>query len=100
MLCAYAVHILGKVTFEWDEQKRRLNLQKHRVEFADAVTVFEDPNAITLPDADAEEDRFVTLASDLFGRVLVVAYTWRDDSIRVISARKATARERKQYGEH
>lgn len=68
--------------------------------FADAVSVFEDPGAITLPSDDAEgEERFVTLASDLFGRILVVVYTWIGDVIRLISARKATAGERKQYGE-
>jgi len=88
------------VSFEWDEQKRQLNMRKHRVEFADAVSVFEDPDAITLPgDYTEEEERFVTLASDLFGRILVVVYTWRGDAIRLISARKATASERKQYGE-
>ena len=88
------------MSFEWDEQKRRLNMRKHRVEFADAVSVFEDPDAITLPSDDAEEeDRFVTLASDLFGRILIVVYTWRGEAIRLISARRATARERKQYGE-
>lgn len=94
--CAYT----GNVSFEWDEEKRRLNVRKHRVEFADAVSVFEDPDAITLPNDDTEgEERFVTLACDLFGRVLVVVYTWRDDAVRLISARKATAGERKQYGE-
>ena len=94
--CAYNY----RVSFEWDEEKRRLNLRKHRVEFADAVSAFEDPDAITLPDDDDDdENRFVTVALDLFGRVLVVVYTWRGDTIRVISARKATARERKQYGE-
>ena len=88
------------VSFEWDEEKRRLTLRKHGVEFADAVTAFEDPDAITLPEDDSEgEERFVTLACDLFGRVLVIVYTWRGDAIRVISARKATRSERKQYGE-
>jgi uncharacterized DUF497 family protein len=88
------------VSFEWDEEKRRLNLRRHRVEFADAVTALEDPEAITRPDEDNDEEiRFVTIASDLFGRVLVVVYTWRGDTIRIISARKATARERNQYGE-
>lgn len=88
------------MSFEWDEDKRRLNLRKHRVEFADALSAFEDPEALTLPDDATEgEDRFVTLGRDLFGRLLVVAYTWRGDTIRLISARKATAGERKQYGE-
>jgi uncharacterized DUF497 family protein len=88
------------VSFEWDDEKRRLNLRKHRVEFADALTAFEDPEALTLRDEVTEgEERFVTLGCDLFGRLLVVVYTWRGDTIRLISARKATAGERKQYGE-
>jgi uncharacterized protein len=88
------------LSFEWDEQKRLLNLRKHRVEFADAVTALEDENALTMPDDDErDEDRFVTLGTDLFGRVLVVVYTWRGDLIRMISARKATRRERARYGE-
>jgi uncharacterized protein len=88
------------VSFEWDEQKRLLNLRKHRIDFADAVTALEDDDALTMRDEDvAEEDRFVTLGSDLFGRVLVVVYTWRGDVIRVISARRATRHERARYGD-
>jgi uncharacterized DUF497 family protein len=88
------------VSFEWDDHKRRLNLRKHRVEFADAVSVFDDPAAITIPDDEGEEEeRIATLASDMFGRILVVVYTWRGDTIRLISARKANACERKEYGE-
>jgi uncharacterized DUF497 family protein len=95
--CAYA----SSVTFGWDDEKRRLNLRKHRIDLADAVSVFEDEFALTAADTDIdEEDRFVSLGSDLFGRLLVVAYTWRGDTIRMISARKATRRERMQYGEH
>jgi uncharacterized protein len=88
------------VSYEWDEEKRRQNLRKHAVEFADAVNALEDDDALTSPDDDSdEEDRFVTLGADLFGRILVVVYTWRGDMVRLISARKATPRERKQYGE-
>ena len=88
------------MSFEWDEEKRRQNLRKHGVEFADAVSVLEDEDALTASDDDSdEEDRLVTLGADLFGRILVVVYTWRGDTIRLISARKATSRERKQYGE-
>jgi len=90
----------GDVNFEWDEEKRRQNLRKHSVEFADAVSALEDEEALTSADDDSdEEERFVTLGADLFGRILVVVYTWRGDSVRLISARKATPRERKQYGE-
>ena len=57
-----------------------------------------DEQAITIPDEGSEnEDRFVTLGMDALGRVLVVVYTGRDDLPRLISARKATARERRQY---
>ena len=88
------------MSYEWDEEKRRQNLRKHAVEFADAVSALEDEDALTSPDDDNdEEDRFVTLGADLFGRILVVVYTWRGDMVRLISARKATARERQQYGE-
>ena len=86
------------MNFEWDEAKRHENLAKHRVEFADAATAFEDDNTITLPDEESDaEDRFVMMAMDALGRILVIVYTWRGDTIRLISARKATPRERKNY---
>lgn len=88
------------MSYEWDERKRLSNLRDHRIDFADAVSALEDEAALTVPDDDVEEeDRFITLGADLFGRVLVVVYTWRGDTIRLISARKATRLERKQYGE-
>jgi uncharacterized protein len=86
------------VDFEWDPRKADANLRKHKVDFADAVSVFSDPLALTIPDESDNEPRFVTLGSDLLGRIIVVSYSWRGDRIRVISARKATARERSQYG--
>jgi len=86
------------VAFEWDEDKRRANLRKHGVEVADAATAFDDDQAITVRDEDAEgEERFVTLATDALGRLLVIVYAWREERIRLISARRATRRERKQY---
>ncbi len=84
-------------TFEWDEQKARANFLKHGVDFADAVAVLEDEMALTIEDDRAEEDRFVTVGMDLLGRVLVVVYAWRDDRIRILSARKGTRREREAY---
>jgi len=88
------------VSFEWDAQKARTNARKHGVEFADAVAALEDETAITVPDDEtAEEERFVTIGRDAFGRLLVVVYTWRSENIRVISARKATKRERESYEE-
>ena len=86
------------MTYEWDPRKAETNLRKHKVDFADAVSVFGDPLALTIPDESDEEPRFVTMGSDLLGRVVVVSYTWRANRTRLISARKATARERKQYG--
>jgi uncharacterized DUF497 family protein len=78
--------------------KAASNLHKHGVRFADAVSVFSDEFALTATDDFAEEERFVTLGTDAFGRVLVGVYTWRGERlIRIISARKATRRERTQY---
>jgi len=82
---------------EWDPDKATRNVRKHRVDFADAATVLEDEGAVTISDGDPDEERFVTVGSDAMGRVLVVVYTWRDDEIRLISARKAEPRERRQY---
>ena len=70
---------------------------KHGVSFADAVAVFSDHAALTMEDDDPDEQRFVTIGIDALGYILVVTYTWRGEEIRVISARKATARERRQY---
>ncbi|MBI4964445.1 MAG: BrnT family toxin [Desulfomonile tiedjei] len=83
--------------YEWDQDKATNNLQKHDVDFADAVTALEDDNAVTLEDQDPEEERFITVGMDALGRIVVVVYTWRGERIRLISARKATRRERTQY---
>jgi hypothetical protein len=83
--------------YEWDPNKARSNLEKHDVDFADAVTVLEDDAALTIRNDDPEEERWITLGRDAFERVLVVVYTWRGERIRLISARKATPRERKYY---
>ena len=86
--------------YEWDARKARANLTKHGVDFADAALVLEDPLALTRPDPDAErEERFVTLGLDPLGRLLVVVWTPRGQRIRLISARRATAAERRQYEE-
>jgi hypothetical protein len=75
-----------------------LNLAKHGVDFADAVAVFEDDFALTRPDPEARgEPRFVTLGVDGFGRLLVVVFVERGDTIRIISVRPATNQERKIY---
>ena len=86
--------------FDWDPAKAESNVRKHGVRFADAVTVLEDESALTmLGPFSQDEERWITLGVDSLGRALVVVYIWRDDSIRVISARKATPLERRQYGE-
>lgn len=87
------------MTYQWDPNKAKSNLKKHGVRFADAVSVFEDENAITIEDGHETESRFITIGRDILLRILVVVYTFRGYIIRVISARKATARERKMYEE-
>ena len=83
--------------FEWEREKASANLRKHGVGFTEAATVFEDDLALTIRDDGAEEERFVTLGMDALGRVLVVVYCWRDTTIRIISARKATHWESRTY---
>jgi len=83
--------------YQWDRDKAKSNLLKHDIDFADAITALEDDSAITLDDDDPDEERFVTIGMDALGRILVVIYTYREESIRLISARRATQRERKQY---
>jgi len=83
--------------FEWEDGKARANLRKHRVDFADAATMFDDKRAVTMADDAPEEERYVTIGMDALGRVLVVAYTIRGERIRIISARRATKRERAEY---
>jgi uncharacterized protein len=84
---------------EWDPAKAKTNLRKHGIPFADAVAALEDEQAITVADQDDIEERWVTLGMDALARVLVVVYTWREDAVRLISARAATPGERKQYEE-
>lgn len=94
------MHTIYRVDFEWDPGKAATNFAKHGIYFADAVTVLEDGIALTMRDVDDEsEERWITLGMDALGRILVVVYTWRGRAIRVISARPATSRERRQYEE-
>lgn len=85
--------------YQWDKEKAAANLNKHRIDFADAVSIFSDDLAITMMDERFEEERFVTIGMDALGRVLVVVYTWRGNDIRLISARKALRYEQTQYEE-
>ena len=85
--------------FEWDTEKAESNLQKHRVSFEEAATIFFDPLSLTIPDPlhSGEENRFVTTGLSNQQRHLVVVHSERDDRIRIISARLATTSERKKY---
>ena len=80
--CAYNL----LMDYQWDDNKAKANLKKHKVDFADAVTVFGGNLAVTVEDDNLDEDRFVTIGVDALGRTLVVIYTWRGESIRLISA--------------
>jgi len=83
---------------EWDPGKAEENLRKHGVDFADAVGVLEDEYALYREDPSAQgERRYCRVGMDFLGRVLLVVYTYRADHIRLISARKATKRERVTY---
>lgn len=87
-----------RVEIEFDPAKARANLAKHKVSFAHAEQALRDPNAVTIEDPDVQgEQRFVTLGADSLGRILVVVHTLRGDRIRVISARKASRGESRQY---
>jgi uncharacterized protein len=79
--------------------KARANLRKHGVRFADAVTALEDERAISVRDERHSEERWISIGMDSLGRILVVVYTWRDERVRLISARPATRREAHQYEE-
>jgi uncharacterized protein len=94
-LCAY--NCTYEFMFEWDPHKARTNQSKHGVAFADTFAVFEDPYAVTISQWEEDEERFVTIGTDAFFRILVVVYTWRGERIRIISARRAAPSERRHY---
>ncbi len=92
--------------FEWDANKAKKNLVKHKISFDRASTIFRDPNALSIYDAEhsIEEDRWVTMGSDNSGILLIVCHTFTQNdneeiSIRIISSRKANKTESKQYME-
>jgi hypothetical protein len=89
------------VIVEWDPAKALGNRSKHGVDFTEATTVLEDPLSTTYPDPDHSlvERRYVTIGESASGRILVVAHADRRGAVRIISARRATARERKFYEE-
>ena len=90
-----------KLTFEWDEVKAKENLMKHKVPFDEGKTVFNDPFLLTYPDVDNSEteERYVNIGVSAKDRILVLIHTERQGEIRIISCRKATARERRDYEE-
>lgn len=85
--------------FEWDPTKAKANYGKHGVSFEEAVTVFYDPLSATFddPDHSAGEERLITVGFSSRGRLLVVSHTERGQALRIISARCATAHERKKH---
>ena len=93
---------MNGITFSWDDRKARENLRKHRVSFEEATTAFADERARLKhdPDHSRDEERFILLGFSAKLRMLVVAHAYRqtETEIRIISARKATPNERKQYG--
>ncbi|HEY1253295.1 MAG TPA: BrnT family toxin [Terracidiphilus sp.] len=84
---------------EWDDDKAARNLRVHGVDFQEAMRIFEDPFAITIPDELHSEDEFrsITIGRSWLDKVLLVVHTERKERIRIISARKATPSERFQY---
>jgi hypothetical protein len=89
------------VNYEWDARKAKTNFRKHGVSFEEAATVFLDPLAITFPDPDhsVEEDREITVGLTTKNRVVFMSHCLRGDRTRIVSARKTTRKERKQYEE-
>ena len=94
---------MDELRFEWDENKNVLNQAKHKVSFEEARTVFFDPHALVIddPDHSTTEERFIILGYSRSLRLLVVAHCYRETAsvIRIISARKATKHEAKDYKE-
>ena len=89
------------MTFTWDPEKAEENLKNHGVDFREAATVFDDPLSTTFPDNDHSlgERRFLMIGLSARSRILVISHTENGDTIRIISARAATRRERKFYEE-
>jgi uncharacterized DUF497 family protein len=95
-----------RIDFDWDPAKAASNVAKHHVTFQEAMTVFVDPFARTIlnPDHRADEERWVTMGEASTGNLLVVVHTWREmdpfqTAVRIISARRPTPREARQYRE-
>lgn len=89
------------MVFTWDSRKARANLRKHGIDFHEAATVLGDTLSTTFPDVDYSdlEPRFLTIGVSERGRVLVVVHTEESETVRIISARRATRQERRFYEE-
>jgi uncharacterized protein len=87
--------------FEWDQDKAVSNFSNHGVSFDEAKTVFNDPLYVDFfdPDHSYNERRYIIIGQSIDNRLLLVAYTEREDAIRLVSAREATRKERKNYEE-
>jgi uncharacterized DUF497 family protein len=86
--------------YQWDSKKADINKQRHGIDFADAVGVFEDEWSLTIKQGIMRgEQRFATVGVDFLGRIIVVVYTYRGSDIRLISARPATKAERNVYAQ-
>ena len=87
------------IHFEWDPEKAAANESSHGISFAEAATAFGDPLSLTIfdPEHSESEDRFILLGESAFGTLVVVSHTSRNGTIRIISARRANRRERRQY---
>ena len=87
------------MNLEWDPAKAEANSRKHGARFEETRDVFDDPYAITIADEDSDphEKRFVSMGVGALGRLLVVVYTYREENIRILSARPALAHELSDY---
>lgn len=96
--------IMKEITFEWDENKNQINKYKHGISFEETKTVFYDNDAIVFddPDHSIEEDRFLILGLSMHENLCIVSHCCRgeNETIRIISARKATKNEIKTYNEY
>lgn len=92
------MYIQYNIDYQWDPKKSNINKQKHRIDFVDAVGVFEGKWSLTIKqEIIREEQRFATIGVDFLGRIIVAVYTYRGNGILLISARPATKTERNIY---
>jgi len=90
---------IREIVFEWYQPKAQSNLEKHKVSFQEASTIFGDKNMLELPDREHSEEelRFIGVGRSDRGRLLFVNFTVRSDKLRIISARQAQSWERREY---